>query len=165
MRWLWLALVLSACTRTTADAGLAVIDAGDDCTLATVLTPGIAGSPEHLIASERNPNGDSELAALMRMMQSDLEAARGTLLAGGTLPALHPGHRKIRCAWPTVTDDRNASFDANAAAYLLRVKSLDAATTEASRKAAYESVISGCLACHAVTCPGPIAAITPLRLP
>ena len=47
----------------------------DDCTLDTPLIPGVPGSPGHLLPSEINPNGVSELAALMRTMQRDLAEA------------------------------------------------------------------------------------------
>lgn len=78
----------------------------DDCTFDTKLVPGVPGSPGHLIASERNPNGDSELAAHMRTMVDDLKDARAKVLAGQPVAPLKAKHRKIRCAWPTSLSDR-----------------------------------------------------------
>lgn len=39
----------------------AVADGAAECTLETPLIPGVPGSPGHLLPSDRNPNGDSEL--------------------------------------------------------------------------------------------------------
>ncbi|MBS1149491.1 MAG: hypothetical protein H6Q89_1189 [Myxococcaceae bacterium] len=134
----------------------------DDCTLQTELKPGIPGSPGHLLPSEINMNGASELAMLMRVMKADLEAARTALDNGEPIGPMHARHRKIRCSWPTALEDRNPTFEANAISYLLLVRAFDAKPAEP--RAAYEGVVSGCLACHATSCPGPIQAIETLHL-
>jgi hypothetical protein len=125
----------------------------DDCTLATVLTPGIPGSPGHLIPSDINPNGASELATLMRTFVANWKEAREQLLAGQTptTPRL-PVHRRIRCSWPTDPKDRDEKFDGLAQAYLVQVKAFDAAPS----KDTFTGVINGCAACHEATCGGPL---------
>jgi hypothetical protein len=159
------AVLLSACPKPAApvpDAGRAVTAlADDDCTLATPLIPGVPGSPGHPIASERNPNGASELASHMRRMADDLRAARAALLDGGSSAPLWAQHRKLRCAWPTDPRDRNEAFDAMAQTYLTAVKALDAAP---SSRPAYAGVVGACRACHEQTCDGPIAVIDGLAL-
>lgn len=130
----------------------------ETCTLETPLLPGVPGSPGNLIPSEINPNGASELADLMRRMEADLLAARAALETGAPLPALHPTHRRIRCAWPTDLSDRNATFDTMAQLYLRAVKRFDASGA-AERREAYDAVVTGCIACHENSCPGPIPAI------
>ena len=145
-----------------AAVALAPAPVEDDCTLQTELKPGIPGSPGHLLPSEINMNGASELAALMRTMKADLEAARIALEKSAPLGAMHPRHRKIRCSWPTALEDRNPTFDANAISYLQLVRAFDA--KPADPRAAYEAVVSGCLACHATSCPGPVEAIHTLHL-
>lgn len=132
----------------------------DDCTFETKLMPGVPGSPGHLIASERNPNGASELATHMRLMVDDLREARAKLKLGERPKPLWATHRKLRCAWPTALSDRTPAFDAMAQTYLTRVKALDEATTE--RPAAYGAVVAACRACHEQTCDGPIAVIDTL---
>lgn len=133
-----------------------------DCSLDTPLVPGVPGSPGHLIPSERNPNGDSELAALMRRMQKDLEAAR-VLVEKGEVPApMLAAHRRIRCSWPTDVKDRDQIFDGFAVAYLEKVKALDG---PGDKKASFDALLTACKACHERSCPGPIAAIEKLRLP
>jgi hypothetical protein len=136
----------------------------DDCTLETPLVPGVPGSPGHLIPSEINPNGSSELAEMMRTMQRDLTAAREAVLAGKPVAPMHPRHRKMRCAWPTAASDRNPTFDAFAQGYLANVAALDAAPAE-GRAAAFTAVLDACKACHQQSCPGPITAIDAMRLP
>ncbi len=134
----------------------------DECTLQTPLVPGVPGSPGHLIPSELRSEGASELATLMRTMKSDLEAARGSIEAGQRIPPMYARHRKLRCAWPTGLEDRNPVFEASAIAYLQLVRALD--EKPADLRTAYEGVVTGCLACHATSCPGPITAIEKLRM-
>ncbi|MBE2249721.1 MAG: hypothetical protein IAE78_09235 [Myxococcus sp.] len=134
----------------------------DDCTLATKLLPGVPGSPGNLIASERNPNGASELATHMRLMVDDVRDAKAKVLAGQAVPALRERHRKLRCAWPTSPSDRNEAFDAMALSYLSKVAALDAKPADA--RAAYTAVVGACRTCHEATCDGPIAVIDGLEL-
>lgn len=136
----------------------------DDCTLETPLVPGVPGSPGHLIPSDINPNGSSELAEMMRTMQRDLTAAREAVLAGTPVAPMHARHRKMRCAWPTAASDRNPTFDAFAQGYLANVAALDAAPAE-GRAAAFTAVLDACKACHQQSCPGPNTAIDAMRLP
>jgi cytochrome c553 len=134
-----------------------------DCTLETALVPGVPGSPGHLLPSDLNPNGASELAALMRTMVADWRAVKTSLEAdAGVAPGTkhHPVHRKMRCAWPTDPKDRDATFDGLAASYLATVKAFDAAPSRET----YGAVIGACAACHEVTCGGPLEVIEGLKL-
>lgn len=161
-----IALTLVACTKGASpppaplpvDAGSAPID---DCTFETALVPGVPGSPGHLIASERNPNGASELATLMRTFVADWRAARVTLEqdAGVAVAAKFPVHRRIRCSWPTDPGDRNPTFDSFAKNYVSAVKAFDA---QPGRER-YEGVLDACKACHEVSCGGPLEVIEGLR--
>lgn len=149
----------SAPARASAAAASA-----EPCTLATPLVPGVPGSPGHLIRSDRNPNGASELAELMRAMQRELRAAGEAIQKGASRPPLHGRFQKIRCAWPTQPEDRNATFDGFAVSYLRAVTALDAASPAEARRA-YDGVLSACRACHEQSCSGAIPAIDALRLP
>lgn len=161
-------LALTACTLADAPAPeraapaaapAAAAAADDDCDLSTVLQPGIPGSPGHLIVSPRNPNGDSELAALMRRFVDDLAAARPLLEAGEPVPALFPVHRTMRCAWPTRPEERNERFDGMAQGYLAAVRAFDAQPG----KATYNGIVLGCIACHSASCGGPLDFIDGMR--
>lgn len=134
------------------------------CTLETPLVPGVPGSPGHLIPSSINPNGASELADLMRTMQTDLTAAREAILKGASVGPLLSRFRKIRCSWPTSATDRDAAFDARAQSYLAAVQALEQAPPPES-KAAYRRVLDGCRSCHEQNCAGALKAIDSLSLP
>lgn len=130
-----------------------------DCNLSTPLVPGIPGSPGHLIKSARNPNGDSELAVLMRQFVDDLREARSLMAAGEPLKKLYPVHRKMRCAWPTKPDERNANFDNRAQGYLASVRAFDAEPGKAS----YNAILDGCINCHSQSCGGPLDFIDSMK--
>jgi hypothetical protein len=123
----------------------------------------VPGSPGNPIRSERNPNGQSELAAHMRKMQADLQAAREAVQRGEHPAQLRDRHRRIRCAWPTTPSDRDERFDGFAQSYLASVAALDAAPA-AGAAVAYERVLDACRACHEQTCSGVLVAIEALRL-
>lgn len=135
------------------------------CTLETPLVPGVPGSPGHLIATAQNPNGQSELAALMRTMQGELKAAREVIVSGGQGPIgpFLPRFLKIRCAWPTNPPDRDAKFDGFAQAYLAAVAGLDQAGPP-ERAAAFDRVLGACRTCHENSCTGAIVAIDALLI-
>lgn len=130
-----------------------------DCNLSTPLQEGIPGSPGHLIKSARNPNGDSELAVLMRQAVDDLREARTLLEAGQPVKKLFPIYRKIRCAWPTKPEERNPAFDGRAIAYLNVLKAYD----EKPGKETYNGIVNGCISCHSQSCGGPIDFIDSMK--
>ncbi len=148
----------------TEDPSAAAHGQSAECTLQTPLTPGVPGSPGHLIPSARNPNGQSELAALMRSMEAALKEARPLVAQGQKVGPFASRFAKIRCAWPTNLGDRDAQFDALAVAYLSAVARLDA-THGADAPAAFDGVLNACRACHERACSGAIVAINALRLP
>ena len=130
-----------------------------DCNLQTVLDPNKPGSPGHLIKSDRNPNGDSELAVLMRLFIDGLRDARVLVEAKQAVKPLFPVHRSMRCAWPTVPSDRDEGYDARSQSYLAVVRGFDAAPSQES----YNAIINSCVACHQVSCSGVIEFIESLR--
>jgi hypothetical protein len=158
---LFTAFLVTACPKQGHESRPPVTD---DCTLETQLVPNVPGSPGHLIASERNPNGASELATHMRTMVDDLREAKTQVLGGQSelVPSLWRKHRKIRCAWPTAPGDRDAAFDAMAQNYLAKVRVLDSKPKD--MRAAFSGVVAACRSCHEATCDGPIAVIDGLTL-
>lgn len=130
-----------------------------DCNLQTKLVEGIPGSPGHLVASTRNPNGDSELALLMRRFVDDLRTVRPQLEAGQPVEKLWPIHHRMRCAWPTRPEERTEQYDLRAQGYLLAVRAFD----EAPGRDTYNGIIAGCIACHSVSCGGPIEFIGSMK--
>ena len=136
-----------------------------DCTWETPLEAGVPGSPGHLIPSERNPNGHTELAWRMRAMQDHLAAVRAAIVEGQALPPKPPDHHRIRCSWPTTASDRNAAFDAFSVNYLQALDTLHDGASATPVKERYAAALGTCRACHENTCPGPLMAIDSLALP
>lgn len=160
-----LSIILLACSKKDNTAPALNVPAApkvEACTFETKLEPGVPGSPGHLIPSERNPNGASELATHMRLMVADLEDAKAKLSKGEAVPPLRARHAKLRCAWPTDPRDRNEAFDGMAQNYLAAVSALD--EKPADVRAAYAGVVRACRTCHEATCDGPIAVIDGLAL-
>ncbi|MCB9884287.1 MAG: hypothetical protein H6838_02280 [Planctomycetes bacterium] len=165
-----ISLLLVACGEQTAAAkapadtqqtlpDFAPLPADVEVTLATPLVPGVPGSPGHLIKSSRNPNGDSELAYLMRLFVDDLRDARVKVDAGEPLPKLYDRHRRMRAAWPSKADQRNERFDTMAVGYLGAVRAFEADATPAN----YNNIITACIACHSGACGGPIEFIDSMK--
>lgn len=130
-----------------------------DCNLQTALDPDKPGAPGHLIASPRNPNGDSELAVLMRAMVEQLKENRLRLKNRESAQKMWPSHHTMRCAWPTNPKERNQGYDGRAQSYLATVRAFDEAPSQAS----YNAVVNGCIACHQVNCGGVIDFLETLR--
>ncbi len=159
--------ILAACSSpavSTDDKAAAstesALAADSECDLSTALIPGVPGSPGHLIRSGRNPNGDSELADLMRTFVDDLREVRGQMDAKTPVKKLFPRHRKMRCSWHTDPLSRNEDYDMRAQGYLAIVQAFD----EAPSKSLYNAMIAGCVSCHTAVCPGPITFISQLKL-
>ena len=153
-------------TTSTPQSASAPIDAQNplayddaDCNLSTPLQPGVPGSPGNLITSPRNPNGDSELAVLMRQFVDDLQHARIQAQGGGELRPLFPTHRKMRCVWPTNPSERDEAYDMRSQAYLFAVRQFDAAPSQL----AYNAIVANCVACHQASCGSVIPFIETLK--
>jgi cytochrome c556 len=110
-----------------------------------------------------NPNGDSELALLMREMMSSASNMR-ELIKQGNLPKEFPAaFLKIHTAKPTDSDTKKASFDNFANNYISNLQTLYASPKEDLTKN-YNAVVNACASCHSEHCPGPLKAINKLKI-
>lgn len=110
-----------------------------------------------------NPNGESELALLMRDMASDAERMKEQIKKGEK-PEVLKRFETIHSAVATEPDEvKNEKFKAFANAYLASIKSLKTATTEES-KLIFNGLVETCMNCHTVFCPGPKMRIKKLYL-
>lgn len=110
-----------------------------------------------------NPNGDSELAMLMREMMSSSQNLK-EMIRQGNLPDKFPeAFMKIHTAKPTDADTKKESFDAFASNYISNLQTLYASPKEDLTKN-YNAVVTACVSCHEQHCPGPIKAINKLRI-
>ncbi len=115
-------------------------------------------------AKSLNPNGDSELALLMRGMYEEAENIREQIKKGEKV-SITLDHGKILTAHATEAEKaERAEFKAFGAAYLENLNKLE--TADSSEVITiYQNMISNCMSCHQALCPGPIVRIKKLQKP
>ncbi|MBK9982006.1 MAG: hypothetical protein IPP15_06190 [Saprospiraceae bacterium] len=110
-----------------------------------------------------NPNGDSELALLMRSMYDDGMLTKQALLEGKA-PVVNVKYHQLHTAKATEPEKvATPNYDAFANAYEASVKSFLESDT-ASRIESYHSMVNACMNCHQKICPGPTVRIKHLFL-
>lgn len=110
-----------------------------------------------------NPNGDSELALLMRMM-NDSTASIKEYVKQGKLPDKFPeAFLKIHTATPTDLSVKTEEFEVFAASYVEGLKQLYN-SSPSELEINYNSLVQRCINCHQSSCPGPIKAIKKLKI-
>lgn len=110
-----------------------------------------------------NPNGDSEMAILMRAMYDSAASVR-TLVQDGRLPGELPEiFFTLHKAKPTDSTVKNENFDDFATSYLESLKQLHTSDVN-NVKENYNFLLNKCVDCHSQYCPGPIKAINKLRV-
>lgn len=110
-----------------------------------------------------NPNGDSELALLMRQM-FDVGMDMKAHVEQGKVPEADLPYQTILTAEPTdtkFTDDPD--FPALAQSYIDAMKNFQNATPE-NAHLIYTSMVNTCMSCHRSMCPGPVVKIKKLYL-
>jgi hypothetical protein len=110
-----------------------------------------------------NPNGDSELAVLMREMLHSADTMRANIKSGNPPGKFPEAFLKLHTAKPTDADTKHESFDAFATNYIDNLQILCRSSQVESVKN-YNAVINTCLGCHNEHCPGPIKTIEKLFL-
>jgi len=112
-----------------------------------------------LAPSERNPNGASELAQLMRTMEKQSETWKKEIEEEkAELSPVPDIYNRLKTAIPTETGMKNENFDTFSDDFVRYSNALVKADTK-NRKAAFNTMVSGCLTCHSEMCPGPIKRI------
>ena len=111
-----------------------------------------------------NPNGDSELALLMREMFDEGMRMREQIL-NGEKPRVLKKFEAIHTAQATEPEKANSdAFEVMADVYLASLKALKNASEE-ERYDRYQSVVQSCMSCHQAMCPGPMVRIKKMYLP
>lgn len=114
-------------------------------------------------AKPLNPNGDSELALLMREMLHSSESLK-EMIKQGNLPKEFPeAFLKIHTAEPTDSETKKASFDRFANNYVSNLQILYNSPKEELTQN-YNAVINACAGCHSEHCPGPLKTINKLKI-
>jgi len=108
-----------------------------------------------------NPNGDSELALLMRAMYDDAALIKEHIAEGKT-PPFGVDHDAILTAHATEPEKAASDeYKAFARIYLETIKQLETAETHEMDQL-YDTMVQQCMSCHRALCPGPIVKIKKL---
>lgn len=117
---------------------------------------------DNIIQQPINPNGDSELALLMRAMEEEVKRIKDQVDKGEPI-TITINHEEILTAH--ATEPKKAAspeFKAFAAAYLQAIEALKTATPGQSATI-YDQMVSSCMSCHQTMCPGPMMRIKKLQ--
>jgi hypothetical protein len=127
-----------------------------------LIDPGCSGDGNRT-STIFNPNGDSELALLMRNMYDDGMVTKQQMLEGKN-PEVRVKYHRLHTAKATQPEKvATPNFDAFASAYEVAVNSF--LESDASHRAeSYHSMIDACMNCHQDICPGPTRKIKHLYL-
>lgn len=122
-----------------------------------------AAEPDVVLPAS-NPNGDSELALLMRQMFEESLNMRRAVLKGKK-PKISLDLAKIHTVQATEPDKQaSESYKAWGKAYLNAVKMYNEAPISQTKEM-YTLMINQCMNCHGQLCPGPKVKIKKLYLP
>ncbi len=110
-----------------------------------------------------NPNGDSELALLMRDMFEDGMKAKEKIRKG-EMPDLILDFEKIHTAEATEPEKAaSPEYKVHALSYLQAVNALKNADKNNLEKS-YTNMVDACMSCHKALCPGPMVKIKKMYL-
>lgn len=139
-------LILVQCSSSEKKSEEKIITAGTSCT-----------------EKPLNPNGDSELALLMREMKSSSESLREQVKQGNLPENFPEAFLKIHTALPTDSETKKESFEGYASNYIYNLKNLYRSPKQDLTKN-YNAVVTACADCHSEHCPGPLKAINKLKI-
>ena len=112
-----------------------------------------------------NPNGESELALLMREMASTSENIKASIQNNSELPAYPDGFGRIYFAKKTDSTLNKELFNGLAQNYLSTIKYFYETKNKAEKIERYNATINSCVGCHSNFCGGPIKRIKKLLIP
>lgn len=118
-------------------------------------------SSSNLISSAINPNGDSELALLMREMFEEGERIKAQIENGETPSGLKK-FETIHSAIPTDEDASGPVFEALATGYLNALKNIEEGDSTTVFR--FNNMVDKCMNCHTEFCPGPKVRIKKLYI-
>jgi len=110
-----------------------------------------------------NPNGDSELALLMRAMAAFTDSTKQDLLNNRPIDPKPENFRNILTAKKTDETIDGSVYAPLASNYLARVDDFYAASAD-QKKESFNDMVNACIGCHQNFCHGPIKRIQKLLL-
>lgn len=111
-----------------------------------------------------NPNGDSELALLMRKMYDDADAIKKLITKneGNITQEYIDELEKIHTAIPTDPEVKTPEFEAYTKLMIEQANALF--SSEENKAKGFNSLVNRCVECHQSFCPGPIKKISKLTI-
>lgn len=119
---------------------------------------------ENVEISAVNPNGDSELALLMRKMYDDADSIKKFITdsAGNITPEFISELEKIHTAIPTDSTVKTPEFEAYTKLMIDEANKLFSSTE--NKVQGFNQLVNRCIECHQSFCPGPIKKIKKLNI-
>lgn len=111
-----------------------------------------------------NPNGDSELALLMRKMYNDADSIKKLITnnEGNITKEYIKELERIHTAIPTDADVKTPEFEAFTKLMIEEANTLFG--NETNKAEGFNSLVNRCIDCHHSFCPGPIDKIKKLNI-
>lgn len=110
-----------------------------------------------------NPNGDVELAILMREMADWTDSCKVAIESGRAMPAKPEKLGTLHTAERTDKTIDESVYSSMASVYQGKVLAFEQAT-DANRKEMYNGMVSACAGCHQNFCQGPLVRINKMLL-
>lgn len=110
-----------------------------------------------------NPNGDSELALLMRDMYDDGQRMKVAIQNGESFEAQVDFEAILTAAATEPKKAASAEYHAFAQSYIQTMKAMQNLEPAKAVKL-YDTMVASCMTCHQALCPGPTARIKKLEL-
>ena len=133
------------------------------CVFAILACSDMDASKSSITATQPNPNGDSELALLMREMFEDGLRMKQQIEEGEQLEILKK-FETIHTA--QATEPKKAvspAYKAYADVYLQQIEKLKVSSKE-NTKDMFQALVTSCMNCHQAMCPGPMVRIKKLYI-
>jgi hypothetical protein len=116
--------------------------------------PSFDASNVQIVKAPINPNGDSELALLMRAMYEEADRMKKAI-ERGEQPKITLDYDKILTAEATEPEKAaSPTYKVHAQSYLQTLKALETAEL-AEAKVLFDKMVDSCMGCHTALCPGP----------
>jgi hypothetical protein len=126
-----------------------------------VLLFSMACNQDKTSSTPLNPNGDSELAILMRAMAEDGERMKEHILSG-KMPSPKADYDKLLTAEATEPDKMTTpEYEAFAQSYIQIMEAMEKGEKE-NADMLYKNMVDVCMNCHRAVCPGPMVRIKKL---
>lgn len=111
-----------------------------------------------------NPNGDSELALLMREMANWTDSCKAAITEGRVVPAKPERLMHLHTAKKTDENIDVSLFNSLGSLYQGKVAQFEGAT-DANRVELFNAMVGACVGCHQNFCGGPLVRINKMFIP